>query len=768
MLLLRRFTFFLLLKKDFLCIDQHLSLSLILFMQQVSTISSMYARNVRALSTAVVRGNQTRKPSIVVGAASVALISAAYVLNDQKTTASSESNFLPTAPRQSAKFQALAAVEFKQEKQKLELARFLHDIHSLAVEEKRSKLNESTDGHTEIVLSQSAQGQISLKGIDLLHLSPASAHALIERIHDGKVLDGQSFQALVDASTKILMEEPSLVDLTDKVDTVTVVGDIHGSLGCLQSVLRVAGHLRQNRRAIVFNGDYIDRGENSVEVLLTLLLIKLAYRDNVILVRGNHECAGVASVYGFYDELKAKYGLKQSDRLWDSLSSMFAALPICVKTDTACILHGGIPKENFSLREVQAITPRVRSRMTTLVHANTAEEQLVQDILWSDPSMKNGINPNPRGCGVAFGPDVARDFLQRTGLKYVIRSHEPVEKGVTMFPCGDDRYIVTVFSTASYQGSNLGAIVNLDKEGDCKSVEFGQSGVPSFTSLLEGVQKRVGEMMEQGSKLLSGGKENENSFDRTLRSFISENRYLLEPFFQKIEKDGFITKAQWIAAMEDELGLQDVPWAELQPTLAPTSEGTGLIDWKDFLLRNNARKLGFDADEMNTLQGNNEKLLELFELIDTDCSGEISLDEFVAGIDLLNQKYLPPDQQIKKAAELFKALDTNGNAVIDMEEFKNGLNHSVALAAVVRSVSDDQLQVLQKNHAMLLAAFQYLDKNGNGLIDRDEFRAGIDLLNKRLPDNARVKDSDELFSVLDIDGSGEIDIQEFSQIFQSL
>ena len=106
--------------------------------------------------------------------------------------------------------------------------------------------------------------------------------------------------------------------------------------------------------------------------------------------------------------------------------------------------------------------------------------------------------------------------------------------------------------------------------------------------------------------------------------------------------------------------------------------------------------------------------------------------------------------------------------MIDMEEFKNGLNHSVALAAVVRSVSDDQLQVLQKNHAMLLAAFEYLDKNGNGLIDRDEFRAGIDLLNKRLPDNARVKDSDELFSVLDIDGSGEIDIQEFSQIFQSL
>jgi Ca2+-binding EF-hand superfamily protein len=100
---------------------------------------------------------------------------------------------------------------------------------------------------------------------------------------------------------------------------------------------------------------------------------------------------------------------------------------------------------------------------------------------------------------------------------------------------------------------------------------------------------------------------------------------------------------------------------------------------------------------------------------------------------------------------LFKALDTNGNAAIDMEEFKNGLNHSVALAAFVCSVSDDQLQILQKNHAMLLAAFEYLDKNGNGLIGLKEFGAGIDLLNKRLPDDAGVKDSDELSSVLDIE-----------------
>jgi serine/threonine-protein phosphatase 5 len=71
-------------------------------------------------------------------------------------------------------------------------------------------------------------------------------------------------------------------------------------------------------------------------------------------------------------------------------------------------------------------------------------------MLWSDPQDDDGIKPNHRGTGIVFGPDVSREFLKRYKLKYLIRSHQPVERGVQIQDCGDEYFVVTVFSTANY------------------------------------------------------------------------------------------------------------------------------------------------------------------------------------------------------------------------------------------------------------------------------------------------------------------------------
>ena len=49
----------------------------------------------------------------------------------------------------------------------------------------------------------------------------------------------------------------------------------------------------------LFNGDFVDRGSFSVEVILTLLAWKVANPNCMHLTRGNHESRNMTKLYGY-------------------------------------------------------------------------------------------------------------------------------------------------------------------------------------------------------------------------------------------------------------------------------------------------------------------------------------------------------------------------------------------------------------------------------------------------------------------------------------
>lgn len=81
---------------------------------------------------------------------------------------------------------------------------------------------------------------------------------------------------------------------------MTIVGDIHGQFYDLLKVIEIGDS--PDKCKYLFLGDYVDRGSYSIEVLLLIFALKISYPENVVLLRGNHECKQMTSFFNFKSE----------------------------------------------------------------------------------------------------------------------------------------------------------------------------------------------------------------------------------------------------------------------------------------------------------------------------------------------------------------------------------------------------------------------------------------------------------------------------------
>jgi len=129
---------------------------------------------------------------------------------------------------------------------------------------------------------------------------------------------------LVGAAKDTFCRSPTILEVPIlATGRVRVVGDLHGNYHDLVHVLAVAG-LPAPDNVYVFAGDYVDRGNWGVEVLLALFALKAWRPASVHLLRGNHETSGCVARYGFGVEAARKYG----DKAIGGFLAAFRELPI--------------------------------------------------------------------------------------------------------------------------------------------------------------------------------------------------------------------------------------------------------------------------------------------------------------------------------------------------------------------------------------------------------------------------------------------------------
>ncbi len=229
-------------------------------------------------------------------------------------------------------------------------------------------------------------------------------------------------------------------------------GDIHGQYSDLLRLFEYGGFPPEAN--YLFLGDYVDRGKQSLETICLLLAYKVKYPENFFLLRGNHECASINRIYGFYDECKRRYNI----RLWKTFTDAFNCLPVAALVDEKILcMHGGLSPELKALEQIKRI-PRP---------TDVPDTGLLCDLLWADPDKETaGWGENDRGVSYTFGHDSVTEFLARHDLDLVCRAHQVVEDGYEFFA---RRQLVTIFSAPNYCGEfdNAGAMMSVDETLMC-------------------------------------------------------------------------------------------------------------------------------------------------------------------------------------------------------------------------------------------------------------------------------------------------------------
>lgn len=277
---------------------------------------------------------------------------------------------------------------------------------------------------------------------------------------EGRLREDQLVR-IIEKAESIMKEEQNLL----YVDVpATVVGDIHGQFYDLLGMFEMCGDPSETQ--YIFLGDYVDRGDRSIEVLILLYAMKISHPTHMWLLRGNHESRRMTSYFTFQKECLCRY----SERLYRAATRSFRALPLCaVLNHQFFCVHAGISSSLWDLEDINEKIDRFTEDFPS--------KGLFCDLMWSDPSERydeEDIDEDDvkryytfnyeRRCSDFYSYRAVETFLNHNDLLSVVRGHQPQDSGyriykvneMTSFPS-----LITIFSAPNYCGTynNMAAVL---------------------------------------------------------------------------------------------------------------------------------------------------------------------------------------------------------------------------------------------------------------------------------------------------------------------
>ena len=254
----------------------------------------------------------------------------------------------------------------------------------------------------------------------------------------------------------ILKNQPNVLHINSPLN---IFGDIHGQFSDMIHFLEMTG--LPPAQYFLFMGDYVDRGNNSVEVCALLFAMKIMFPQNISILRGNHECPEVNSMYGFLSECESRYG-NEGKQVFNKINDVLCILPLCaIVSEKIFCVHGGISPHLKKIDDINKI-----NRFTPIPDGG-----LLCDLMWSDPN--NSLNEtwgmNSRGISCTYNANAVYTFLTNNNLQLICRAHQLVSDG---YKFTHNNKLITVFSAPNYCGNsgNDGAVMKINEDLVCSFI----------------------------------------------------------------------------------------------------------------------------------------------------------------------------------------------------------------------------------------------------------------------------------------------------------